>query len=94
MVKLIADLAQARDNADRAIALGAAVPRLERLKSMVLWGLVAAVVILSVSYIHLTGEVRESHDHQAEIKRQISDAEARVTKLILGKSGASTPSAP
>lgn len=90
MRKLIADLAASQDDVDRAIALGEAVPRLEHLQNILLCGLVAAAVILSVGYIHLTNEIAKTHRQQTTIERQIQDAEARVTRLIvMGKSGAS-----
>lgn len=95
VVKLIADLAASQDDVDRAIALGKAVPRLERLQNILLCGLVAAVVILSVGYIHMTDEITKTHRQQTTIEHQIQEAEARVTRLIvMGKSGASPQTQP
>lgn len=99
MRKLIADLALARDAVDRAVAFGEAVPRLERLRNIVLWGLVTAVVILSASYIHLTSEMATIKNEQSlgnaerqRIMHQLDVAQGDrwvIMQALAGKSGAS-----
>jgi hypothetical protein len=55
----------------------------------------AAVVVLSIGYIHLTSEISKTHRQQTIIERHIQDAEAMVTRLIvMGKSGASPQTQP
>lgn len=75
MIKLVAALANARDNVDRSIALGEAIPRLERLRRTILWGLVVTVTVLSVSLIHLSRELETVRENQVKAEQ------ARVTML-------------
>lgn len=103
MIKAVAALASARNQVDRSIALGEAIPRLVRLRRIVLWGLVAAVVILSVSYIHISSEMDSVRKQQklAQVERnqilhqlEVAQGDRWAIMSLLGKQRASTASTP
>ena len=104
MIRLFAALAASRDQVDRAIAFGEAIPRLEKLRRVVLAGLTVAVFILSISYIHLTNEMDSvrQHQEQANVERgqilhqlQVAQGDRWVImKALVGKKRASLTATP
>ena len=104
MIRLIAALAASRDQVDRAIALGEFIPRLERLRTIVLIGLVAAVTMLTWGYIEASNQLTAVRQQQVEAEAQrmliVSELEHadlerdRILRALTGKSGASPTSTP
>jgi hypothetical protein len=103
LIKLISALATSRDYVDRAIAFGEAVPRLERLRTVVIAGLMGACFILAAGYIHLTQEMetiqtqqRQAARERVAILKSMGDLREQneALTLLLGKSRASSPSTP
>jgi hypothetical protein len=70
VIKLIGTLATASDRVDRSIALGEAVPRLERLKTAVLVGLFAACVLLTIGYVNVTNQINAIREQQVMATQQ------------------------
>lgn len=104
MIRLIAALAASRDQVDRAIAFGEAIPRLERLKVVTLAGLVLACFVLSLAYISMSNQLSSvrADQRRAEAERALiiqaqkdgNADRARIMRLLAGKYGASTQTAP
>lgn len=91
MIRLVSELAEARDRVDRAIALGGAIPRLEKLRRTIIVGLVCACLILSAGYIHMNQEISTIEHHQQEAKAARLRAESerqQILRALLGKEGA------
>lgn len=64
MIRLVSELAEAPGRVERAIALGEAIPRLERLRAMLLIGMVGACLVLAAGYIHLNQEISTIRSNQ------------------------------
>ena len=103
MIKLVASLATARDGIDRAIAYGEAVPRLERIRRIMLWGLTVTIVILSIGYVSLSQNIHDIEARQLRDQRERAhiiamlkkaDIERRILLNAAGKSRASLASTP
>jgi hypothetical protein len=95
VIKLVASLAQSKDYVDRAIAFGEAVPRLERMRVVMTFGFVVAVLILAIGYINMNQQIsairaEQARAQEAREKIMIPMARALVQRDIeLGKLRAS-----
>jgi len=94
MIRLVSELAEARDRVDRAIALGGAIPRLEKLRRTIIVGLIGACLILSAGYIHMNQEISTIEHNQEKAKAARLRAESERQKMqkmlrdLLGREGA------
>lgn len=100
MIKLMGDLIGASNRVERVIAYGEAIPRLERLRVILLVGLAGACLILAVAYIGMSNQIDSIKAKQATaeaqraiILKRLGEADQErdiILRAVAGKSGART----
>lgn len=80
---MLSEVASAADLVDLNLVAGAAVPRWNRFKNIVIAALCVTSVLLAIGYINLSRQVTKTQTHGTKLATQVMAIQDRQTKILL-----------